>query len=568
MPTIIAVVLLTACSDSTTTESTTYTTDPSGANSLFDGRSGNVADSAWRIPESGFSDHSEDRATTWTLDAAVLTSAQPGAVEKGQLANGSQQQRWFGTAAYDRSAISNGSTTSSFSVVTESLSNFLGGIADGNRSLARGVDTAIYDQAVYQTWRPYLPPSSAMGTTWQSSMAQTRIVGKVFSYKSLGTVSYLPRIRTIDASLPVDGDPNLQRRFSAVDANGAATSDANLAAIEYQTGIGYQGEWVDVIRRGRFKVVAQNATSPDGKYSGCMQVRLDFSYSPAAGTTIGDSLLGLDAFQGQFLLFWKPGVGWVYWNGGETIPQWGYTNIATGDTTTFNLGDYNANYDSSVFGSSFATLSPLNSVPYQSAWSAGYNQGYRDVDSNYPYGQRPTLAVALADFYAANSIRDADLLNDNGRVKGMRLFAETAFTAGYSLGIAYYDQDYTAIPSNFDTQNGATIRPYLSLDQNSVPEQFRYDGFKYINGLGKANLWLMTTPTGRTYSNGYNGLGFVTDAFNPQKTIGLDSVEYAKDSAGRPLRSIYVSLPVLGSKTTRNVQGAITQSWIAAPGNG
>ena len=458
--------------------------------------------------------------------------------------------------------------TPSFSVVTESLTNFLGGIADGNRTLARGVDTAIYDQSFNQSWKSYLPPTSNATTTWQSSMVPNQIVGAVFSYKSLGSVAYLPRIRTIDESLPPAGDPNRERRFSAVDANGTATNDPALAIIDYQTGMGYQGQWVNVISRGRFTVVAENVASPDGKNNGCVHIRLDFSYSPATGTTVGDALLGLDIYKGQYTLFWKPGTGWVYWSGSETTPQWGFNAISTGDVTTYNLSDYNYTFDVNSFGTSQSLINPLNNTPYQSAWNSGYSYGYRDTDSPYAYLQRPPLAAALAEFYVTNSIRDVDLLTDSGRVRAMRQYAETAFTAGYLLGTTYYDQDFSANPGNYDTQIAGNLRSNLSLDQNSVPEQFRYDGFKYVNGLGKPDLWLTSTPTGRSYTNGFNGLGFTTDAFNPQKTIGLNSVEYAKDADGRPLRGIYVSLPVISSQTTRTLQGVTTKSWIAAPGNG
>ncbi len=533
----------------------------------FDGTSGNVDSSAWQVPRFGLSYHNESTAMTWTLDANVAGAARPGGIDNGFLRSGARTDVNLGSIAYSPAITANGSTNGDFAVVQELLTTFLG--ISSQRQLALSTDHTICDRIYYNGWTTYFPRSVQVGTTWQSDLINSSFTGRVFAYQSIGTVSYRPRIRSVAGPTPTSSDAQLVSVRVPVTAGNVITNDLDTAAVDYLSGPGYVGKWIDLQRVGRLRVTALDQTTPDSLFSGCVQVSLAYDYRLANEAAPGNTLLGLNDYAANYTLYWKPGIGWVYWIGIETTPQWGLGQLSAPTdsfpTRTFNLSAYNANYD---FG---------RTQIYQTAWNAGYYAAYRDASngqapyyySSYPADRNP-LGTALSYAQVNFGLSDNQVqLDSTGTAAGKRAPFDIAFVAGYNLGITYYSQDYTENANAQDTLNNYPIsRPYLNIDVNSVPVQFRRDAIWALTGFGISDILANPTITGYVYANGIDGVGETVDAYDGAITTGPSEIKLQKDAAGLDLRGVYISLPLRGTVTTKTITGTTTQSGLTNGGNG
>lgn len=552
--------------DTTNGDTTNNITNVNPPVTQFDGTSGNVHTSAWQVPRFGLNYHNESTAMAWTLDANVVSAARPGGVNAGLLRSGTRTDVSLGSIAYNPVVTSNGSNID-FAVVQEQTSMFLGSGTTSQRMLALSSDHTIYSRALYYPqWNTYFPASVQVGTAWQSDLISNGVVGRVFAYHSVGSVDYRPRIRTVAGTVPVGIDPQAVSVRVPVTAGNVVTNDLNAAAIDYLTGPGYAGSWIDLQRVGNLRVTAVNQNTPDTLFSGCVQVSLTYDFRLANEAAPGSTLLGLSDYTANYTLYWKPNIGWVYWTGVETSPQWGLTQISaptdSSPTRTFDLRSYNTNYD--------AALTQI----YQTAWSGGYAAAYRDASSgaptNYYNPERIPLDNALS-FYEANyGVSNQQLqLDSTGSLAGRRLPLDFGFTAGYTLGLSYYQQDFTENADAQDSQNNYLInRHSFGIDVNSVPMQFRRDGIWWLADFNINDLLANPTATGYVYANGVNGLGETIDAYDSTVTSGANQIKLQKDGAGLGMRGIYISLPIRGTVTTKTITGTTTQSGLTNGGNG
>ncbi len=343
-------------------------------------------------------------------------------------------------------------------------------------------------------------------------------------------------------------------------------------AIDYSVGQGYAGTWLNVRRNRTFTVEAVGITTPDERYTGCIVVRQRSIYSLATPAPAGSTVVGLDQYSGELLLYWKPGIGWVAWSGQETLPQWGFNALTspTFEYGTFNLATYNSEFDLQSLGTNDVTN--LSTGTYQWGWSSGYDVGYMDIDplpSGYGWPEpRMALEPALTAFLFANGLDDASLLGNPG-FSGRREAAEAGFRAGYAQAVAFYAADYQEISANNDTLLAAESRGGKHLHINRVPDAYRYDGVLQIQGeADRINVMAGINPTGIAYANGYDGMGVRVDAFEPGATVGTDQVSRATYADGTEMRGIYVRLPCIGTTTTRTMIGSVTEGGIITAGDG
>ena len=529
----------------------------------FDTTSGNLNSNAWQIPRFGLSYHNESTATTWTLDANVGSAARPGGIDAGILRSGARTDVSMGTISYTPILTYNG-PFNDFAAVQEQITAFLGS-PTSQRYLALSTDHTVYNRGLYNSnWSLYFPTSVQVGTTWQSDLISNASTGRVFAYHSVGNVAYRPRIRSAAGTTPVGSDPQIVTIRVPVTTGNVATNDLSTAAIDYLTGPGYAGTWIDLQRVGNLRVTALNQTTPDALFSDCIQVSLTYDFRLAGEATPGSTLLGLNDYAANYTLYWKPGIGWVYWTGVEATPQWGLSQLNaptdSNPTRTFDLRSYNINYDAG------------QSQIYQSAWGAGYNAAYRDASNDptyyyYPINRSP-LGPALSNYQASNGVSDQQLLLDSsGASAGRRAPSDLAFTAGYNLGVINYAQDFTEIANAQDTSNNL-YHGSLNLDANSVPSQFRRDGIWWLNDFGINDILASPTPTGYSYANGFDGLGETVDAYDSTVTSDTNHIKLKKDAAGLDMRGVYISLPIRGTITTKTIIGTTTQSGLTNGGNG
>ena len=314
----------------------------------------------WQMPTAGVSFQQETLGRAWSLSPQVSAGARPGGLEAGLLVSGTDDRRVQGQRT--DGIISTQIMNDSLHVVSENSTAFLTDLRTYPAGVfALGNTNAILSPTYSYSndWSTFLPASTAIGTAWNSNLIPTTVVGRTFAYSALGAVSYRPTIRSQNAPFQPGDDPGIIVRLAAVDTSGNSTADASQAAIDYTLGNGYSGQWVDVTRLPRFTVVATGVTTPDGLHDGCIRVSVAFEYRLIGSySTSATHFLGLDQFHGEYALYWRPGVGWVYWTGSETVPQWGFQSLTstTGNTNgSFDLASYNAQYDATYFawGSSY-----------------------------------------------------------------------------------------------------------------------------------------------------------------------------------------------------------------------
>jgi hypothetical protein len=560
------------CGNSTgdqVTNSTSTTVVEPDDSPYFDETAAQTQQTAWNLPQHALSLTEENRDTVTVLGAGVAANARPGGMAYGMLANGVRQQTSSGVIACELQP------SGAQPCVQYEETGVFGDTGTPFRSLARGIDGAIYsiNNYYYSSPRLFLPASAAVGQSWRQDSDTSPIVGTVFAYKSLGTVSYRPTIRTVvDPDLD-DGDPASGSHVVALDADGQATEDASQMAIDYSTAQGYTGTWLNVRRNRTFTVEAVGVTTPDSRYTGCIVVRQRSIYTLATPAPAGHTIMGLDQYSGDLLLYWKPGIGWVAWSGHETLPQMGFGALTSPnqDYGTFNLANYNSQSDQQVFGTSYNSY--FGDGAYQWGWYNGYNAGYTDADplpGGYYYYPEPRkdLESALSAFLTGNALDDARLLNNPMSI-GRRQVAEAGYRAGYALAVSFYEADYQAIPANYDTLLAATSRSGKQLHFNRIPDAYRYDGALQIQGVpSRANVMSGLNPTGFDYANGYDGMGVRVDAFDPSATVGTDRVHVATYADGTEMRGIYVRLPCIGTTTTRTMIGSVTEGGILTAGDG
>ena len=555
--------LLIGCGDETTNNETSVR-EPT----FFAADPGALGLNAWKVPRFGLTLHGENRTDAWTVAEAVATDARPGGYTHGRLGSGTITKRTEGSRSYQLQNFYPQDFPQS--VVREEVTAFLDGLSlSTGRYLALGADSAVYSFNSYYSnqWQIYLPTSTAAGVAWHTDLVPRSTVGKVFAYRELGEVAYRPKIRSAEGTLPAEADPLINARMVAVDVEGDETDDSDQVAIDYTFANGYQGEWIFVTRIPHCTVTATGVSTPDDGFDGCIRVSVTFSYQLSTPATVGyDHLLGMDEFDGGYTLFWKPGTGWVYWTGSETSPRWGFGSLSTlnsaGQPVDYDLSNYNMNYDAGTFGSADIGES------YQHAWHSGFQAAYRDSSSPYSWEDRKTLPVSFAAYLEGIGVTQSELLAGNPGMVARKAVSDPAFSDGYALGLAYYTEDFIELTEDWDILLPDQSRSDQTLDGNLVPNEFRPNGALFLDNLARMDLLDGAPVTGVTYAHGYDGLGSTADIYDSTATGGIDGLRVRTDAEGRELRNIYISLPVMGTITTRSHQGATTGTVIANGGNG
>lgn len=560
--------LLGACSDSsdsTTTNNTTITPDSSPE---FDHTSMRTQDSVWQLPQSRLNLHEEARTSATIIGAAVAINTAPYGMLRGGIGNSTTTTQVYGFIANQPVPASNPP-----GVLQETM-GFLGA-ASQLRYVAKAIDGTLFTLPYSVSSQVHLPATSNPGTTWRSDMDMSAgVVGKAFVYAPIGQIYYRPTIRTIAAALQPGDDAEVMSRRRAVTTAGTPTDDLSVAAIDYSTAEAYRGAWLDVRRIGSFVVVARNVTSPRIGESGCVQVRLRLTYQLVGERPVGlDQTLGLDLYQGGYDMYWKPGVGWIEWNGSETTPSFGTTYVPSTVEPygAYPLSQYNYHHDHSMLGVDVGTNFPY-ALPYSTVFSEGYYAAYQDEsppDGYYSPAPRKNLIDALATYRSNNGCSDIALLSDSGSGRGRLAVIEAAFANGYALGAMRYSEDYNAIADAYDAlKSGREQRSSVQMSFNAVPDAFRPSNVYRIGADLAPTVMADAWPTGRSYPNGYDGMGLIVDAWDGSVDSGAQAVRRQVDPAGVEIRRVYIALPILGYTRTNSFSGNVTDSGVVSASGG
>jgi hypothetical protein len=565
--------------DSTTTNGDTINngvTTPPDASTLH-AQPDSVDKTAWKVPRYSLNEHQEVQTTAWTMNPEVASDTRP------HVLSGLQADQFQVTASGQYAREPNnlliGGSPTTTPVIFESYSQFLGTTWSGYVARSATDEVLRYVAPYYVTpsgWLTALPADATVGTTWTSSGFGPFNAGKMLVYKQLGTISAWPTIRTIDGAPLAGTDPALAPRKVACDAAGNETADRTQVALDYQQLPGFQAAWINVASTQVWQVAAVAVATPDGHYSGCTRVTLSYRFKSTDAVPADlTQTLGWDAFAGNFTLYWKPGIGWVWWQGSIARPVWGYAALPRSKGATLesvNIAGGNSSSDSGRynFGQNYNS-SPQ--VLYTGDWAAGYLAAYRDqsfttpyyLGGNYSYfsQQRKPLDAALAEYLASINANVGQSEYQYAR----SATASAAFTAGYQTGTAYYAADIQEVANDSDILNtGVTPRFNLTLAYNAVPDAYRPGHILWVDNLLRINFIANTQVGQFGYLHGFDGMGIVTDAYDATVGTTLDTLRIKSDASGHVLTNIYVALPCLSSVQTFQYSGAITAGGLVTGG--
>lgn len=547
-----AALAMIGCSDGDTVVS-----DSNDVGNLWPDDPQELGQNPFKAPTHGLHYYSGAGSMSYDVQDVAVNSAKPGADNEDLIADRSQTYTDQGDVAYQSSAITNGDGDINFNVIERYASIDLL-LPSGWSNLARGDDNAVYSDAIIPSeWKMALPNTKAVGTSWIIQWPNKESAKTVYAYKDIGSIAHSPKLKTIqDGSDPSD--------YNAVDSAGGVVSDISNAVVEYTTSTGYDVMTVSYRPIVHYKVVADNVTSPDEAFTGCLQIQAYADYRLDADLMDGYTAIGLDSFSMGATYYWKQDLGVVYATMTMTSPTFGFGfQSSPNEENDTTLSSYNANYDNgyfntssaSVFHSSVGSETAFGNTSYETYYELGFRMAYTDSSTGTAANNRLSLSAAITEALDDLNLADDDLINDSqdeGYKKGQRAAFDAAFTAGYNAGASDYSNDYTENTDAADAYDAANAdnsgADYTTYEYNDTPEAFRPDGKKYVQNFGGYDILDGATLTGVAYSNRYDGLGRSVNTYDSSRTT-YGTMLRAKDAYNQDYTA-YTSLPVVGRTDT------------------